>query len=187
MRRSGFLFAMLLVAAVPASASAGTWSLGPNVGLSVLSSQNSSQTVFAWPGNSIGFMPGLRVGFFQKGAPHEFFVDTGLTYESSNGNSLRVLQATGNMQFNLSRRSSTGTYAAAGLGFWSVNEGSGGTSTSATVPSIGAGLGVRKILRHGHGAVRAEMRLDHYFEDQNAGLDAFNAMYVKLGFDLWMR
>jgi hypothetical protein len=31
------------------------------------------------------------------------------------------------------------------------------------------------------------MRLDHYFQDQGAGLEAFNAMYVKLGFDLWMR
>lgn len=187
MRRSGFLFAMLLVAAAPVSAAAGTWSLGPNIGLSVLSSQNSSQTVFAWPGNSIGFMPGLRVGFLRRGAPTEFFVDTGLTYESSNGSSLRILQATGNVQFNLTRGSSSGAYMAAGLGFWSVNEGSGNSSTSSTVPSIGAGLGVRRVLRHGHGAVRGEMRLDHYFEDQGAGIDAFNAMYVKLGFDLWMR
>jgi hypothetical protein len=31
------------------------------------------------------------------------------------------------------------------------------------------------------------MRLDHYFEDQNAGLDAFNATSFKFGFDLWMR
>jgi hypothetical protein len=187
MRPSGFLFALLLVAAVPVSAAAGTWSLGPNIGLSVLSSQNSSQTVFAWPGNSIGFMPGLRVGFLKLGASHEYFVDTGLTYESSNGNSIRVLQTTANIQFNLSRGRSSGAYMAAGLGFWSVNEGSGNTSTSATVPSIGAGLGIRRMLRHGHGAVRGEMRLDHYFEDQNAGLDAFNAMYVKLGFDLMMR
>jgi hypothetical protein len=132
-------------------------------------------------------MPGLRVGFLKLGASHEYFVDTGLTYESSNGNSIRVLQTTANIQFNLSRGRSSGAYMAAGLGFWSVNEGSGNTSTSATVPSIGAGLGIRRMLRHGHGAVRGEMRLDHYFEDQNAGLDAFNAMYVKLGFDLMMR
>ena len=187
MKPTGFLFVVLIVAAVPATAAAGTWTLGPNIGLSVLSSQNSSQTVFAWPGSSIGFMPGLRVGFLKRGAPTEFFVDTGLTYESSNGSSMRILQATGNMQFNLSRRSSSGAYLAAGLGFWSINEGSGNSSTSTTVPSIGAGLGVRRVLRHGHGAVRGEMRLDHYFEDQGAGLEAFNAMYVKLGFDLWMK
>ena len=129
----------------------------------------------------------LDSGFLRRGAPMEYFVDTGLTYESSNGSSVRVLQATGNVQFNLSRRSSSGAYMAAGLGFWSVSEGSGNTSTSATVPSIGAGLGVRRVLRHGHGAVRGEMRLDHDFEDQGAGLEAFNAMYVKLGFDLWMK
>jgi hypothetical protein len=132
-------------------------------------------------------MPGLRIGYFRRGAPREFFVDTGLSYFGSNGNSVRVLQGTANMQFNLSRRSSTGTYAAAGIGFWSVAQGSGNTTTSTSVPSIGGGLGIRRVLRSGHGAIRGEMRLDHYFEDQDAGLDAFNAMSFKFGFDLWMR
>jgi hypothetical protein len=134
-----------------------------------------------------GYMPGLRIGFLRRGAPTEFFVDTGLSYFGSNGNSFRVLQGTANMQFNLSRRSSTGAYMAAGIGFWSVAQGSGNTTTSTSVPSLGAGLGVRRVLRNGHGAVRGEMRLDHYFEDQNAGLDAFNATSFKFGFDLWMR
>ena len=53
--------------------------------------------------------------------------------------------------------------------------------------SMGGGLGLRRVLRSGHGAVRGEMRLDHYFQDQNAGLEAFNAMSFKFGFDLWMR
>ena len=187
MRPYGFVVIPLLVAAAPVCALAGTWSLGPNVGISILSNQNSTQTVVAWPGDVVGYMPGLRIGFLQRGAPTEFFVDTGLSYVSSAGNSFRVLQGSGNLQFNLSRRSSTGAYMAAGVGFWSVAEGSGNTTTSTTVPSLGAGLGARHVLRNGHGAVRGEMRLDHYFEDQTAGLAAFNAMSFKFGFDLWMR
>jgi len=186
-RQLGFVLVLLLVAAAPATAVAGNWSLGPNIGFSMLSGQNSTQTVIAWPGDVSGYMPGLRIGYFRRGAPSEFFVDTGLSYLSSNGNSFRVLQGTANMQFNLSRRSSTGAYAAAGLGFWSIAQGSGNTTTSTSVPSIGGGLGLRRVLRSGHGAIRGEMRLDHYFSDQNAGLDAFNAMSFKFGFDLWMR
>ena len=52
---------------------------------------------------------------------------------------------------------------------------------------MGVGLGIRRALRNGHGAVRGEMRLDHYFEDQAGGLTAFNATSFKFGFDLWMR
>lgn len=185
-RHLGFMLVLLFIAA-PTCAVAGTWSLGPNVGFSLLSGQNSTQTVVAWPGDVGGYMPGLRIGFLRRGAPTEFFVDTGLSYFSNDGNSFRVLQGTANMQFNLARRSATGAYMAAGIGFWSVSQGSGNTNTSATVPSMGAGLGLRHNLRNGHGAVRGEMRLDHYFEDQTAGLDSFNATSFKFGFDLWMR
>jgi hypothetical protein len=132
-------------------------------------------------------MPGLRIGFLRRGAPTEFFFDTGLSYIGSGGNSLRVLQGTANVQFNLSRRASTGAFMDAGLGFWSVATGAGNTTTSTTVPSMGAGLGARHMLQSGHGAVRGEMRLDHYFQDQSAGLAAFNAMSFRLGFDLYMR
>jgi hypothetical protein len=186
-RHLGFVLGLLLVATVPGSAVAAVWSLGPNIGFSILSGQNSSQTVIAWPGDVSGYMPGLRIGYFRKGAPTEFFLDTGLSYLGSNGNSFRVLQGTANMQFNLNRRSSNGAYLAGGIGFWSVAQGTGNTTTSTTVPSMGGGLGLRRVLRSGHGAVRGEMRLDHYFQDQNAGLDAFNAMSFKFGFDLWMR
>ncbi len=186
-RHLGFVLGLLLVAAVQGSASAATWSLGPNIGFSMISGQNSSSTVIAWPGDVTGYMPGLRIGYFRKGAPTEFFFDTGLSYLGNNGNSVRVLQGTANMQFNLARRSTNGAYAAAGIGFWSVAEGSGNTTTSTTVPSMGGGLGLRRVLRSGHGAVRGEMRLDHYFPDSNAGLAAFNTMSFKFGFDLWMR
>ena len=104
-RHLGFVFALLLLAVAPACAVAATWSLGPNIGFSMLSGQNSTQTVIAWPGDVSGYMPGLRIGYFKKGAPSEFFFDTGLSYLGSNGNSFRVLQGTANMQFNLARRS----------------------------------------------------------------------------------
>ena len=186
-RHLGFVLALVLVAVAPVCAMAATWSIGPNIGFAMLSGQNENQTVIAWPGDVSGYMPGLRIGYFKKGAPTEFFVDTGLSYFSSGGNSFRVLQGTANMQFNLARRSSTGAYAALGVGFWSLSEGSGNTTTSSSVPSMGAGLGFRRVLRSGHGALRGEMRLDHYFSDSNAGLDAFNSMSFKFGFDLWMR
>ena len=190
MSRWKLLAAPLLVAAFPLSAAAGTWTLGPNFGISVLSNQNVSQTVVVWPGDVVGFMPGLRVGYLDRRSSAEFFVDTGLSYESSNGASSRIFQASGNIQFKLSRGATSGAYANAGIGFWSLNEddgSSGPSNTTTTVPSIGAGLGLRRVLRHGHGALRAEMRLDHYFQDQGAGIDAFNSFGLKLGFDLWMR
>ena len=186
MKLRALAFIALLAVAAPSGAQAGMWSLGPNIGLSVLTSQNSSATVVAWPGDIFGFMPGLRVGYLRRGAPSEFFVDTGLSYQSSEGNSFRVLQATGNMQFNLARTAS-GPYLSAGLGFYSLSEGSGNVSTSTTVPIIGAGLGARQVLRHGHGAIRGEVRFDHFFEDADAGFEAFNALFIKVGFDLWMR
>ena len=186
-RHLGFLLVLPFLAAAPICAVAGTWSLGPNVGFSLLSSQNSTQTVVGLPGDVVGYMPGLRIGFLKRGAPTEYFLDTGLSYFSSAGNSYRTFQGSGNMQFNFARRTSTGAYMTAGLGFWSLSQGSGNTSTSSTVPSMGAGLGARHFLRNGHGALRGEMRLDHYFEDQNGGLAAFNATSFKFGFDLWMR
>ena len=95
MRHLGFVLALLLVAAAPVCAVAGTWSLGPNIGFSLLSDQNSTQTVISWPGDVSGYMPGLRIGFLRRGAPTEFFVDTGLSYVGSGGSSFRVLQGTG--------------------------------------------------------------------------------------------
>jgi len=183
MRRSLFLVVLLPLAAWPVSAAAGTWSLGPNFGLSVLSNQNASQTVLGWPGDVFGYQPGLRIGFLDRRSPTEFYVDTGLFFESGSGASFRIFQASGNIQFSLSGRSASGAYATGGLGFWMVDD----DGTSASVPTLGAGLGARGVLRHGHGAFRGELRFDHFFEDQGAGIDAFNSLGVKFGFDLWMR
>ena len=62
-------FALLLLAVAPVCAQAGTWSLGPNIGLNLLSNQNATQTVISWPGDVGGYMPGLRIGFLRRGAP----------------------------------------------------------------------------------------------------------------------
>ena len=88
-RHLGFVLALVLVAVAPVCAMAATWSIGPNIGFAMLSGQNENQTVIAWPGDVSGYMPGLRIGYFKKGAPTEFFVDTGLSYFSSGGNSFR--------------------------------------------------------------------------------------------------
>ena len=186
MIRSRLMFASLLVAAWPVSAAAGTWSLGSNFGISVLNTQSGgSSSVVTWPGDVFGYLPGIRIGFLDRRSSTEFFVDTGL-YRSS-GAEFRVLQTSGNIQFNLSRRASSGAYLDAGVGFWSSRQGTGSNSTSATVPSFGAGLGARRVLSQGHGAFRGEVRLDHFFENQAAGLEALTAMGFKFGFDLWMR
>ncbi len=183
MSPSRFVVVALLVAAWPSSAVAGMWSVGPNFGISVNANQNASTTVVAWPGNSFGFQPGLRIGYLERTSPLEFYVDTGFLMESESGSSFRILQASGNFQHRLSGRSPSGPYVTAGLGFWMIGDG----STTSTVPSLGAGLGARGVLRHGHGAFRGEFRLDHFFEDQGAGIDAFTALGFKLGFDLWTK
>jgi hypothetical protein len=187
MSPSRFLVVPLLVAAWPASAAAGMWTIGPNFGISVNSSQNSTVTVLSWPGDAFGFQPGIRIGHLERTSPLEFFADTGFLMEARSGGSFRILQASGNFLYRLSGRSPSGPYATAGLGFWMVGESFGSTSTTSTVPSLGAGLGGRGVLRHGHGAFRGELRFDHFFEDQGAGVDAFTAVGVKLGFDLWMK
>jgi hypothetical protein len=166
MRPFRFLLVALLVAASPLSAAAGTWTVGPNFGLSVNTSQNSSATVLSWPADVFAFQPGLRIGYLQRGAPMELYMDTGFLLESSSGSSFRVLMMSGNFQHGLSGRSLSGPYLTAGMGFWMANDG----GSSSTVPSLGMGLGARGILRHGHGSFRAEFRLDHYFEDQEAGM-----------------
>ena len=183
MSPSRFLTVALLAAAWPLPAAAGMWSIGPNFGVSVNSSQNSTVTVLAWPGDSFGFQPGLRLGYLGRTSPNEFFADTGFLMESESGSSFRILQASGNLLRRLSGRSLSGPYLTAGLGFWMIGNG----STTRTLPSLGAGLGARGVLRHGHGAFRGEVRLDHFFEDQGAGIDAFNSLGFRLGFDLWMR
>ena len=184
MSPSRFLVVALLVAAWPVAAAAGMWSIGPNFGVSVNTNQNASVTVLAWPGDALGFQPGLRIGYLERSSPLEFYVDTGFLMETESGSSFRILQASGNFQHRLSGRSLSGPYLNAGLGFWMIDDDGG---KSGTVPSVGVGLGARGVLRHGHGAFRGEFRLDHFFEDQGAGVDAFTSLGFKLGFDLWMK
>ncbi|HEY2954990.1 MAG TPA: hypothetical protein VGK89_07065 [Candidatus Eisenbacteria bacterium] len=184
MRPFRYLLVSLLVAAWPHSAAAGTWSFGSNLGFMVNSNQNATETVVAWPGDVLAFQPGLRIGYVERTSPLEFYMDTGFLVESSSGSSFRIWQASGNFQHGLNRRSASGPYLTGGVGFWMIG---GSNSETHTVGSLGGGLGARAVVGHGHGAFRGELRIDHFFEDQAAGVDAFTAVGVKLGFDLWMR
>jgi hypothetical protein len=180
---------LLVVTAVPARAL--NWSLGANLGLSIISPDNGDNvTMFSWPSGGLLTLfttPGLRVGFTGQNPQHEIYIDTGLSLISSNGASLNTLQMSGNYQYNFGSSGNLSPYLTAGVGFASYSESDGG-SISAISPMLGGGLGLRHKMGNGHGTLRAEARLDHLNEGEDSGfvvISAANTFGIKLGFDLW--
>ena len=184
-----YLGRALIVGVVILTASpsqAANWSLGANLGLRILNTENQSGTIAAitLPGDGIfAREPGLRLGFTGESRTHEFFVDTGIVLLSETGFSFHAYQFTGNYQYNFTPARSPSPYITAGAGFL----GEGDDSASSTLSSLGGGLGLQYHVASGHGTVRTEFRLDHFGSDKSAGARSVDAFGLKLGFDLWMK
>ena len=187
MNRSGIVCALALLTLGSSPARAQNWSLGANVGLSVLSPKGGGDalTNFSWPGggNEIfgEFLPGLRVGLVGAGERHEFYVDTGVNATSFSGESIHNILLTLNYQYNASTDRSA-PFVTVGAGVTSFD----GGGDSFTNGILGGGAGILHRLGNGHGAVRGEVHVDYITEDKN-GLEGGTLVGLKLGFDLWMK
>jgi len=194
------LFVVILSCVLPAvAAAASTWTLGANVGLSILmaSDGGSDLTALSLPAQngplSGGTLAGLRIGLLSPGERHESYLDWGLSHLSSGGESLTGFIGTLNHQFILGAgRGSTQPYLTLGLGLTYQREHTqnifGSESISGTNPLFGGGIGVQHRVGHDHGALRGEVRYDRLVEGSgDLGLPSANAVSFKLGFDLWMR
>ena len=195
------LFVVILSCVLPTvAAAASTWTLGANVGLSILmaSEGGGDLTAFSLPAQngplSGGTLAGLRIGFVAPDERHEFYLDWGLSHISGGGESLTGFIGTLNYQRNLGTgRGSTEPYLALGLGLTYQREHIdnlffGSESISGTNPVFGGGIGVQHRVGNGHGALRGEIRYDRLVEGSgDLGLASANAVSFKLGFDLWMK
>ena len=177
------IVAVLTFAAVPVHA--GGWSIGSNLGISVLHPKGGEDNLLALgvPGSAgqlvPGFQPGLRLGFGASG--NEGFFDVGLNTLAVSGETISAFQVSANYQHDFSATGSSS--------YFTVGAGILGQSYESQTHSnliVGGGLGVRNRVADGHGALRAEMRLDYITEDTRGFVGGL-LFGIKFGFDLWMR
>jgi len=157
--------------------------IGANLGFSVLNEEGASATVISLPqGGDIllgAFRPGFRVGAVGASGASEFFLDLGVSYFASDGESIHSFVGTANYQHNLTPEATACPYVTGGVGFG--NSGASGVDGT-TLVIVGGGLGVRRWLVHRHGGVRFEVRYDRVSVTE--GDSSLNLISVKLGFDL---
>ena len=195
MNRPTVACALVFLSLSGTPAHAQNWSLGTNVGLSVLTPKRGGDNFinFSWPGGGDGFlaefMPGLRLGAMWAGEKREVYLDTGVnvTSDSRTGDSIRNVLVTLNYQFNAATNIPVAPFVTVGGGV--TNAGGvtteGGSAWTTNV-ILGGGAGILHRLGNGHGAVRGEVRVDHITEDEE-GLEGGTLFSLKLGFDLWMK
>ncbi len=195
------LFVVILSCVLPTTAAASaTWTLGANVGLSILmpSEGGGDLRALSLPAQdgllNGGTLAGLRIGLVAPDERHEFYLDWGLSLLSGGGESLTGFMGTLNYQHNLGTgRGSTEPYLTLGLGLAYRREHfenffTGSETISGTNPLFGGGIGVQHRVGRSHGALRGEIRYDRLAEGSgDLGVASMNALSFKLGFDLWMK
>jgi hypothetical protein len=183
------LAALMLLTAAPLQAAepaTGAWTLGANFGVSVLSfsAGGDNFTGFNVPSGSglfnASIQPGMKVGYEMASGTSDIFLDLGINYANyGGGDSFYSYILTGNYQFNFSPAEVTSLYGTLGGGFHVI----GGSGSSESDPLVGLGVGLRKKVADGHGAVRGEVRYDRMIN----GDDSINSFALKLGVDLRIR
>jgi opacity protein-like surface antigen len=186
------LLAVALLALTCTPALATDWSMGTNLGLTIVSPEEGDNvTAFALPGAVGGLQPGMRFGYVFTDKPqHELFVDTGLLFYSTENYSNNAFELTGNYQWNMVPNAVLMPYATAGFGFLFQSNKYGDETYGATSALFGLGFGVRRTIASGAGSLRAELRFDRITEAKDGDIIIVpngNAFTVKLGYDLWLR
>lgn len=185
-RRSWCIAAALVLGAD--SAHAEGWSIGSNFGFTVVQPKGGGDNLVAigLPGSVgqviPGFQPGMRVGFPFGAGANETYFDAGLSSLTASGETLTGYQVTANLQHNLSSTGSSSPYFTVGGGVL----GQSYPSESFSNPILGGGLGLLGRVADGHGTLRAELRFDYVFEDQQ-GFEGGSVLGIKFGFDLWIK
>ncbi len=187
------LAALVLVALTTTARAQGLF-LGSNLGLYWYQNEDGDAlTSLSWPGTaSLGaFQPGLRLGWSLDPAHRQaVYVDTGLSFTSIEGDdhSTTFLQLSGNYQYAFSDAAAA-PFVNVGLGLHHMAY----EGESLTPFVLGAGVGIRRMLEHGHGALRAEVRLDRQLEaERERGSftlhsPALTGFTVRFGYDLFMK
>lgn len=174
---------VLSISCIASPVWAGAWSLGTNLGAGVVHAGATSGTnaVLALPSNALTYQPAFRIGFGNDLHTHDAFVDAGALVIDEAGSTLSLIVGSLNYQYVFTR-SLAAPFANVGVGF--MRE--GGAVRATTRPTYSGGLGVRRMTRDGHGALRAEARVDHLKGDGSYGRPDLTTIGVRLGFDLWL-
>ncbi len=203
--RWGIVVSVILLAAVsliPAAASAGNWAVGADFGFNVFMPSSDYETAnnvttIGWPASSgVGGLlmgipagGGLRLSFTGEKPTHEVYVNTNLSFLSTENGSLHQFQGSLNYQYNFATQGPLKPYVTMGAGLNRVgdnpDEGDGISANSAV---FGGGLGLAHTMGHGAGRLRAEVRYDQQTEGTDSGdvlIAKGGAVGFKLGFDLW--
>jgi hypothetical protein len=173
----------------PASAD---WSLGSNLGVSILMPTDGADTpvlVEVPAGSSLGLFlvgaqPGLRLGFTNAARRDELNLDTSLSMIRGGGDTFTTGQMTANFQHAFGSSKSDQPFVTVGVG---GNLLSGGGSSSNT-GVLGFGVGQRHWFAEGHGSSRFELRYDRIGESKVDGYtiqSGMNVFEMRFGFDLW--
>jgi len=164
-----------------APARAGTWQIGPSIGMDMITASGSTLTTVSAPvGSEIllaGLRPGLRIGSWDTSMRNEVFLDTGFVLFSDSGENIWTASNTLNFAHAFGSRSAP--YITMGVGFSTVSY---DRQTEHSV-LYGIGVGLRQRLRHGHGSIRTELRFDRS-DSQEAFSEPANIVGVHVGFDL---
>lgn len=179
-------FVVVVIGALlaPANAPASSWSIGSHLGLSAIHSSvegAGTSTVLAWPATALTYQPGIRIAFGDSTHRRDLLVDSGLFFIDEAGSSYRVFLASFGYQRCLGSQGPTTPFANVAIGLFHE----GGAGQASIAGSLGVGVGVRRTVGAGHGALRAEGRFDWLMRDTTTGRPALKMYGIRLGFDLW--
>ena len=183
---SAFLVAAIAsIESMPNTCLAASWSMGSHFGMSVIHSSvegSGSSTVVGVPASAISYQPGLRVAVGNSGRSRELGLDLGLFVLDEGGARLSLFNASFNYLHCFRPLRKFGVLASTGAGV--VREGGGARSSYSA--SFGGGVGLRRVVRDNHGAVRIEARIDCHGRDGVRGRPFLTTAGLRLGFDLWL-
>ncbi len=181
---------LLLLAAWPAGAHAGAWSIGSNLGVSFISPDHGAHvTTLSAPGSVNGMLPGLRLGRALTHPNAEAYFDGGLSYSTSSGAHTSGLALTANYQWNFTPAERWTPFVDLGAGFAHNSVDSGDSDASGTSLRIGVGAGARRKAGDA-GTLRAAVRWDHDSRATDRSVvvnPGGSVITLKLGFDLWLK
>lgn len=182
-------FLMFVPIQVARAADSGALTLGPNLGIGLVDEPGTGSDAVTSIGVPSGggllfgsLQPGMRFGYVGPSGRFDVYLDVALNYARSERSSFHTFLGGLNLQYNFLPEAVATPYVTAGGGFLKVG---GDFIGGETDPMLGLGLGVRRMVSEGHGALRAEARYDRLLGGDTS-ID-LNSFALKLGFDLWIR
>ena len=169
---------------LPVSARAWEWSLGSHMAAGVTRSgaNSGTSTAFGLPGNTLTYQPGFRIGYGNPSRVHEVTLDAGALVIGEEGSTVSLILGTIGYQYAFGRSATSNPIANVGLGF--LREGS--ALAAGTNPTLGVGVGWRRVLRDQRGDLRVELRYDYLNGGGPFARPNLTTIGLRLGFDLWL-